>query len=1500
MSLATDIRNRYIREYRTEKFRLESDYKEDEQRKADYHGRELLELLQNVDDTAVNSDLETVDVLLEYKNNIFTVSNNGTMFTEETIERLCHGSASNKNDDFIGNKGTGFRSLLNWGKSIEIHSNGFHIGFSPEYADSEFEKISSEEIIFSQHQNVPNLTFPVLHCPYEAEPYDNGYDTTIRIVTSEEFQEDEQNILSQLESFDYKSLLFLPNITAITIDTDDYQMEISKISGEDGEVEIHVDERVERYLYFQNPNEPLVQYGKNESRKIKTSVAISLEEDSDYENDTMYCFFPIRNFPTQLNMLMHGTFDLSASRDDVNFGDINKTVLTHLLQFAIDIAQEQLVYQPDSLLAIKSLTPTNIQSKVWQKNGFDLLDFYLEEISKSSIIPTVNEDFISISEQPKLIKEQVPYFFRGDKFKQLIHYMPTTENDELLDLMAEHNGVDIVFSDVELAEVISSHLDDWSISEKVASFIWWEKNRASSSKLPKLLLNKNREYITENDRVYFIRGRHIEVPKWAKVNQLDSQFEEEFKSQATELEKISDEMGEDEILERVIQRNSGKNYSWQSTLFPHVKFLDADAASIISPINASVDGVFQQAIDFVVWLYSHYGHRSNWTPPSDVSFNLPAIDETVVRGSELYFGSDYQNPLADKLFKSQKMKPFATMSQLGIDIEDMVEFQDFSRKLDIKERPQLEYKKIDDRKFQSTFPEKLLESKMPGREPNERNPRVYSLEFNTISGMSEILKTLEIEEIIEWLSQDSELQEELDEKHAGVVTIQYAARERVYDRRVSFSVYNRSYIKYVFEDSKWLSIGGKKYKPNQCVFAYPGLDISAVVPTLTNVLLKELADRLKMKQRELRDFLVSVGVRESISQLDSNDFYRVLLQLPEKDQGGQISEKIYREIIDLSSIDHLGDSPNQQNFMDKGMVFTQNHDGRSYHLASDAYFSNSIEVNVGNYHLIKTPLRNGSFDVFSSVFGVLKFEENYSVVKESVVSHRENDRFQEDFSDFLVYARAWGEKNLRIKQQIDNIRVRLASQVLLEENDSRQAVETNYLLIQNKRGWLIYLAEDEELDNRQVSKCIEEMFAKIANVSNVEITNQLGELYRDVEGRKWLVEKVFGTVDVINQIAKNTIRTNLSEVLDLSYDSIELDSIDFNDFKNIGNSQPLIELLKAKQEDISTLETEGFEYSINLRPYFKEQGEKYLSSHEVEYKNRLFMEYSNKDFETKKTFLNEYARYRNFKIKLDDITNSVNFDVIKFVNSKFPLIEGKSESYNSKNSDLVYDRNFNKVLNQIEDNQIRDFNDFIDEHLELKSLIFFLDEQVSKYIKDEYHDYLNWSISDVGEEIRSMSSDETVAKVVAAPVSAVTPRQIESSTKPNFKPHTKSKIDKENQIKEINGKSAEKLVYNSLKQSIETLQWTSENSDIPSTRNTSSKYDMEYWSGGIKRYIEVKAATVTFFMSISEYEFAVANSENYELYLVDIKNEEILGPYAISKFEDSKVATQFQFAFERI
>ena len=207
---------------------LEKACSEEYELKRDYNGRQILELLQNVDDvyneTNVTNETKNASVKITYKNNILEVGNTGTSFNAETIERLCLGRASTKSSNNIGNKGTGFRSLLNDAEWIEIHSGDFHLRFSEKYTQSLFERYKDEPLIKSQYNDWKKkdypLCFPIMNCPEEIEPIKSGFDTFIRIKLKEENNNKDTSINNQLQQPLYKSLLFLPNINKIIVETD--------------------------------------------------------------------------------------------------------------------------------------------------------------------------------------------------------------------------------------------------------------------------------------------------------------------------------------------------------------------------------------------------------------------------------------------------------------------------------------------------------------------------------------------------------------------------------------------------------------------------------------------------------------------------------------------------------------------------------------------------------------------------------------------------------------------------------------------------------------------------------------------------------------------------------------------------------------------------------------------------------------------------------------------------------------------------------------------------------------------------------------------------------------------------------------------------------------------------------------------------------------------------------------------------------------------------------
>lgn len=121
--------------------RVTSDFRLEKGTTESYNGRQILELLQNCDDALQqgysNSDC-VVDIELDIQNKILRVSNYGDPFTKDGVASLLVANTSGKGYELIGNKGLGFRSVLNWVEKVKIYTRNTIISFSEEQVRREF------------------------------------------------------------------------------------------------------------------------------------------------------------------------------------------------------------------------------------------------------------------------------------------------------------------------------------------------------------------------------------------------------------------------------------------------------------------------------------------------------------------------------------------------------------------------------------------------------------------------------------------------------------------------------------------------------------------------------------------------------------------------------------------------------------------------------------------------------------------------------------------------------------------------------------------------------------------------------------------------------------------------------------------------------------------------------------------------------------------------------------------------------------------------------------------------------------------------------------------------------------------------------------------------------------------------------------------------------------------------------------------------------------------
>lgn len=131
--------------YHLEEDQLFSEYNREIKHIDGYSGRGLLELIQNADDAGWESS-GSVNLLIELTEEGLFVANSGEPFSREGISSLMLSDNSPKQfqEECIGYKGLGFRSILNWSSDVLIQSRDVSIGFSEQFASELLNKLRVE------------------------------------------------------------------------------------------------------------------------------------------------------------------------------------------------------------------------------------------------------------------------------------------------------------------------------------------------------------------------------------------------------------------------------------------------------------------------------------------------------------------------------------------------------------------------------------------------------------------------------------------------------------------------------------------------------------------------------------------------------------------------------------------------------------------------------------------------------------------------------------------------------------------------------------------------------------------------------------------------------------------------------------------------------------------------------------------------------------------------------------------------------------------------------------------------------------------------------------------------------------------------------------------------------------------------------------------------------------------------------------------------------------
>ena len=1474
-------------EYKKNPIRIYSDYNKEREALQSYHGRELLELLQNADDE-LRDDMKK-EIYVSFRNDTLTIANDGNPFDEDGIISLMYSNASEKKyrkKVVIGNKGTGFRAILGWAKEISIDSSDLHVRFSQEHSQSVLKSLFLDNPEEIKRKKAATLVFPEWIDKHSESEY-----TTVISIRIKEDDSVREDIRKQIQTLNEDLLLFMNRTQSLVIELDDQVIRYVKAEIDMNTVNLQKyinAEMVYSKDWLLNREEGMV-VSDNEEKNYSLIIAYDCEGKNP-ENQVIYSYFPTEvRFP--FPVLLHANFELNADRNHLIKGsDANKEILEKAACLLIDTAKKinsgKISYDIIKFL----IKQEKLQSELVSYNFEQVL---VEKIKESSIFPTVNKKYVSFSEELIFYPTPLAKYLSGGGFENLLMYV----EDEVVQDFIQNLGTDIWYVD-DAVEYINAWVKRQKVTEENIRHVAYtavafidEYGEYSSAK-PYFFYNQDGKLI-ETDRSIFYLTESTEItqpPQFVKVdfllpymrNYICKKLRKDYESKT-------------DVLERLMCYNV-KEYNTDELLNYLRRVFEDDKK------NLKKTQINKRWEKMIVWLWEN--RKTIFSEGGTTAFYVKTRQNEFVLSTDTYAGIEYQNEIGEKLLgKALPDKMICDLKKYIGNEAEGTEIENFLRHLGVAYKPPVKEKVgsawyltgnavmrdyIEKVYSVLTFPYRTegdvfqTVSDMIGRTSH------IVLRHDYIEGLDEILSTCETADILEWIRHDDDVKQLLTtHKTIYASSVKWKWDLKQNDRVISEIKKPYSYILHKFQSIPWIQVGQERYKISDCILSTE--KIENLAPVLVEPELSEYLKNIEGPKGKLRNeytgLLKDMGMTRDFSDLPLDKIYEVLCLLPERENTEDIAKRFYLSLVKSSREFCRSELRNKkrQEFLEKGKILC--HGG--YKSVSDSYYLDGKDVCnkiAESFNLVRLPKRLNSKRI-EKLLGIKKL-----VLKGDIIGipkiHNENAYFEKDLKKFLslafVYRVDAREDVKKEARKFATIEISLCSEIEVEYNNIKAFLDDyEYIL---KGAHTYYLKVPAELTaarmrhNIQLSSAIASIISSYLNVD--EVMQEMRELYNagSNKDRELLICQQFEDTSIIDQ-AKQVLNMDedfkdefieiISRLSGAEYEDFEylIQNIDFENFSEISNAKPFIKLFKTLNIDIEDYNNEGPTIDIDLRPYFEGEIRDMIPLYEDKYKWTHYDRLKDKELSEKKLLVDNFLAFEETKIITQ---NSVEFDCNREIISQLRIQE------NIKGINLLskYNREKNKLKERIEN--LSYFDEFL-QMTENMSLLYYgeIDELIrlyNLYVEKMNADSIENSVNLPQQRLSVVDTPDT------QPITTKKTANSKSGKTGNKK--TGFSISKSRNDQERTGFLGERLVYNMLLEdaSLQKVRWVSENAkkaNVNPEGSAGKGYDIEYIDpDGKRKYIEVKTSStsasegIRFFYSDNEYRFASEHTTDYYVYYV--------------------------------
>ncbi|WP_417858130.1 sacsin N-terminal ATP-binding-like domain-containing protein [Xanthomarina gelatinilytica] len=1487
------------------------DYTIENSIKEEYDGRQLLEMLQNVDDT------QSKKAMIDWRKSDKTllIANYGEAFSFEGIESLMRSHSSPKTkENYIGNKGLGFRSLLTWAKQIHIYANDCKISFSEEIAATVFnEKLNlnsqQREDVYTQAKISKGLIpFPVLAIPkLETYKREDDWQTVIEI----EYKEDvEEKIASVIHQISEELLLFLNHIEEIDLVKDGVKSVFKsiKLIKQDW-IEIAINEKVWRV--FTNEGEiPKKPNDKKEEDIKKYKLKVAFQNDLSDSYYKLFNFFPTK-ISVSLPCIIHGTFDLNASRDYLNPTDNNsyicKQLATFLGECALRLTTEDVSWKPYTLIKpINSSSDSSLVAQLYK----DLKEIRFSE----EILPTINDTYTD-SRNYKHYSNDFNHFFKTNFPKTLPLLLLPRVDSETNYFTINHYDNDIL---VEKIDALSNNgINIHQRAELIYQLINCGRTTYKKERFSLLINNEENKAVIDKNTVAFTpmvqSTNKFVIPDSVKIDFINTELYQLLSN------KLNDRFDSKNQISREFQ-NAVKEVV-------NVQPYDSNSIiiRIVNGVNKALDtehDILEKhrlIKDMVSALFRNFKHLNNQLEKLELPISLISKSGQVVSANSLFLGSTYPDGetiewLYDGIYSNEHF--LKGVNYWNLQDENIDEVERFFIWLGINKYAKIATKNLEEQWHESHYFNFIFEQQSPLAPINFKLDRlIKDTKVYFIENMEDVLKMDETRQLIILLKDDL-LKSQIEQQE-----VKYIWR---YVQSSYTLVSSISYLKYQFLKNGHFS-------------SYVLEDGNEQLQSLINQEVKIDLDKLKsynFHTSEITNILIKLGAKQNIDFLKPTVLYNALLKTAthfttSKSRGVQ---GIYKRIVDALEFQ---DSINEikQEEIPKDLELFAKKEGKTVLLpASQVFYSNNsvlpekIEKTIP---VLDFPKRGGQ-DKVHRFLGV----QIIDVSKIKIIEVEEHTKLDNSFQNLFE----------QLKAPI--LLYRLYSKSLPKEVTTREAISQNIAYIKNCTIQLVksctynysntsevtlddfefvifnnifYLKAPKYLELSDLIKASQfsDAFAEIMSIQfNVtELKNDFRFLIRnDLKDTLHLITKDFDT-EKLEKVknyfgipaAEDNFWRNIYQIKKLSYPEHIIKQSELIAQINTDLDIELrTDYLKFDFDECSNTETYNVLLFLctHLNLTLKEIYPKGIASYHFE-KMRNLRE--SKESKIKKIIWKYLDKNPKEQYKFLEYLDTFKLAALQSFykdNDKYKTVINYEEYFNNfieNQLPIKVEDNIDEVI-QIE-NQYQYFSnsyvfDIDDLKDEVKSLFYFTGNEVK--IKE----YLNENYSDVNQEtVENSNNNNTVSEALDIIDGTLEKKKKQSSSNSLASKGKRKKrlvvSSNANNLKNLSGKIAEEKAYASYKKQYgkDKVKWVSKYSSTPDN-NDNLQYDIKYEDeNGVWRYVEVKSLSYddSFVLTQAEKKYGIENNSLYEFALVNNQSiYRIANPYTFDAgdtFEENESFT---------